>query len=85
VRLGVYVDAFNLYYGGRSCCGRGTGDWRWLDVRRLAEALVPDGWAGARIDRVVYCTARISGADNPSGAANQAVYLNALLASGPPM
>ncbi len=32
--------------------------------------------------RVVYCTARITGAANPSGAADQDVYLKALLASG---
>jgi hypothetical protein len=82
VRLGVYVDAFNLYYGARSRCGRGTPGWRWLDVRGLAEALVPASWPDARIERVVYCTARISGADNPSGAADQAVYLNALIGSG---
>jgi hypothetical protein len=30
----------------------------------------------------VYCTARISGADNPSGAADQDVYLKALAAAG---
>jgi len=31
---------------------------------------------------VVYCTARIYGAANPSGHAEQDVYLKALLASG---
>jgi hypothetical protein len=39
-------------------------------------------WAGATVERVVYCTARIKGASNPSGAADQDVYLKALLASG---
>jgi hypothetical protein len=61
VRTGVYVDGFNLYYGARALCGRGTPGWRWLDLRGLAADLVgrPAGWAGAEVVRVVYCTARI--------------------------
>jgi hypothetical protein len=39
VRIGVYVDGFNLYYGGRGLCGRGTPGWRWLDLRALATSL----------------------------------------------
>ena len=59
--------------------------WRWLDVRSLARALVAEQaglWPGARVERVVYCTARISGAANPSGAADQDVYVKGLLATG---
>lgn len=37
---------------------------------------------GCSIERVVYCTARISGRDNPSGASDQDVYLKALVAAG---
>jgi hypothetical protein len=44
VRVGVYVDGFNLYFGARSVCGRGTRGWRWLDVRALAERLLPVTW-----------------------------------------
>ena len=29
MRIGVYVDGFNLYYGARTLCGRGTPGWRW--------------------------------------------------------
>src|SRR5215471_8409305 len=84
MRIGVYVDGFNLYYGARGLCGRGTPGWRWLDLRSLASDLVGRrmSWAGARVDRVVYCTARIDGAANPSGHADQDIYLKALLASG---
>jgi hypothetical protein len=39
-------------------------------------------WPGAHVDRVVYCTARIDGASNPSGHADQDVYLKALKTSG---
>jgi hypothetical protein len=85
MRVTVLVDAYNLYYAGRKLCGRGVAGWRWLDIRSLAGALVAEQaalWPGATVDRVVYCTARISGAANPSGAADQDVYLKALLTSG---
>jgi hypothetical protein len=52
VRIGVYVDGCNLYYGARGLCGRGTPGWRRLDLRGLAADLVGrrTGWAGA-----LYC------------------------------
>jgi hypothetical protein len=80
----VYVDGFNLYYGMRGLFGRGTPGWRWLDLRGLAADLVGrrSNWAGATVERVVYCTARIDAAANPSGHADQDVYLKALLAAG---
>ena len=34
----MYVDGFNLYYGARGLCGRGTPGW--LDLRALATDLV---------------------------------------------
>lgn len=63
---------------------RGTLGWRWLDLRALATDLAGrrSTWPGAQIDRVVYCTARIDGASNPSGQADQDVYLKALMAPG---
>ncbi len=84
MRVGVYVDGFNLYYGARTLCGRGTPGWRWLDIRALASALVRErrDWNGARLAKVIYCTALIDGAENPSGHADQDVYLKALLAAG---
>lgn len=85
MRVGVYVDGYNLYYGGRKACGRGTAGWRWLGVRALAEALVGERatlWPNAAVTRLAYCTARINGGANPSGAADQDVYLKALLATG---
>jgi uncharacterized LabA/DUF88 family protein len=83
VRIGVYVDGFNLYYGGRGLCGRGTPGWRWLDLRALASALISKrtNWPDARVSRLVYCTARIDGPSNPSGQADQDVYLKALRAA----
>lgn len=83
MRVGVYIDGFNLYYGARGLCGRSTPGWRWLDLRQLAANLVTaqSNWTGAQIDRVVYCTARISGASNPSGSRDQDTYLRALTAA----
>jgi hypothetical protein len=84
MRVGVYIDGFNLYYGARVLCGRGTAGWRWLDVRSLAEDLAQRaaGWEEPSMEKIVYCTARIDGASNPAGHAEQDVYLKALLASG---
>ncbi len=83
MRVGAYVDAYNLYYGGRHRCGRGTPGWRWLDVRALVERLVADqtGWAGAHVATVKYCTARVDAVTNPSAHADQDIYLKALVAT----
>lgn len=80
MKVGVYIDAFNLYYGARSHCGRGTKGWRWLDVRKLVNPFV--GWSGATIDRVVYCTARVDQVDSPNSWVDQDVYISALVANG---
>lgn len=82
MRVGVYIDGFNLYYGARGLCGRGTAGWRWLDLRALATTLADMRWAGSAIESIVYCTARVSGRDNPSGASDQDAYLKALAAVG---
>lgn len=85
MRVGVYVDGYNLYYGGRKHCGRGTAGWRWLDVRALVETLLAEkavDWPSASLERIVYRTARISAAHNASGSQDQDVYLKALLAAG---
>jgi hypothetical protein len=84
VRVGVYVDAYNLYYGARGLCGRSKPGWRWLDVRKLAESVVAQrrSWAGAYVSKVVYCTARIDSVINPDGYRDQDIYLKALVAHG---
>jgi hypothetical protein len=84
MRVGIYIDGFNLYYGARGLCGRGTPGWRWLDLRALGRRLVDQrsGWQGADVARVVYCTARVSGAQNAEGQREQDVYLRALRAAG---
>ena len=76
MRVSVLVDGYNLYYAGRRLCGRGTAGWRWLDIRGLAEGLVAEQavqWPHAAVERVVYCTARVKGAFNLSGAIDQEV------------
>ena len=82
MRIGVYLDGFNLYYGGRSECGAGMAGWRWLDVRSLVTARLPAAWGSAAVDRVVYCTARVSGVDDPTTPLDQDRYLRALELSG---
>ena len=80
MRVGVYVDGYNLYYGGRRLCGRSTPGWRWLDIGALARSLTAErqNWFGAHVYRAVYCTARVDASTSPSAHADQDVYLKAL-------
>lgn len=82
MRVGVYIDGYNLYYGGRAVVGRSQPGWRWLDLRALSRRLVAGrrAWVarGATVDRVVYCTAFIDGSTNPSGRRDQDLYVSAL-------
>ncbi len=79
MRVGIYIDGYNLYYGARGLCGRGTPGWRWLDLRALAARIVGRvGWPGATIHRVVYCTALTDPGSNQSAAMDQEIYLKAL-------
>lgn len=80
MRVGVYIDAFNLYFGGRRLCGGSTGGWRWLDVRALSEDLLSrrQDWPGATLERVVYCTAMIDRRTNLVGHQEQDTYIRAL-------
>jgi len=69
-RTHVYVDGFNLYYGAV----RGT-PYKWLNIRRLSELLLP----GHSIDAVKYFTARVSARkDDPQKPSRQQIYLRAL-------
>jgi hypothetical protein len=62
----VYVDAFNLYYGGL----KGT-PYRWLDLAALCARLLPKD----RINRIRYFTAIVSARpDNPDAPQRQQVY-----------
>ena len=83
MKVGVYVDGYNLYYGGRDECGRSKPGWRWLNIRGLVNDLIAEqpGWSGASIKRIVYCTARTDAATNPSGHRDQDIYLKALKVS----
>lgn len=77
----MYIDGFNLYYGARRICGRGAPGWRWLDLRALSINLLEGPgarWGSPSSVRVVFCTARVSGADNASGQRDQDTYLRAL-------
>ncbi|MFJ3379613.1 NYN domain-containing protein [Curtobacterium sp. NPDC090217] len=79
MRVGVYVDGFNLYYGGLSQLGSTPG-WKWIDLRALASRFA--GWSGSHIDRVVYCTARVNDPADPLQTQRQDFYLKALQLHG---
>jgi hypothetical protein len=58
--VGIYVDGYNLYYGGRGICGRSVAGWRWLDIRAMAVA-VTNAHSGWRSDQ----TAERAGTNSP--------------------
>ena len=83
LRLGVYVDAFNVYYGARSQCGRGAAGWRWLDLFSLSERIASARFARpTRITTLKYCTALREKDGDASSARDQTMYLNALQVDG---
>jgi len=41
MRVGVYIDGFNLSYGGKFLCrAEGVAGWRRLDLRALTTRLI---------------------------------------------
>ncbi len=77
--MGVYVDAFNVYYGARAHCGRGVAGWRWLDLAALATSLInPYIWPDPTLERLVYCTAPRDREGDASSLRDQQTYINAL-------
>lgn len=98
MRVGIYVDGYNAYYGGRSLCGGGTLPWKWFSPRDLAVSVlsgqlafaaanqftaITNTWSNCSISRVVYCTARVKARkDKQSAATDQDKYLQAIQAAG---
>ena len=70
VRVYVYVDGFNLYYGAVK-----RTPYKWLDLVGLARQLVPAGFV---VDKLKYFTARVSGVSNKRAPARQQAFLSAL-------
>lgn len=77
LRVGVYIDGFNLFYGGCKLCPH-DHSWKWLDLRGLLESVISRqaGWHPFVIERIVYCTTQVSG--DPESLARQQRYLLAL-------
>ena len=70
LRTYVYVDGFNLYYGAV----KGTA-FKWLNLRRLCELLLPQ----SDIGKIKYFTARVSARrEDPDKPTRQQIYLRAL-------
>lgn len=66
----VYVDGFNLYYGALK-----KTPHRWLDLPALSRRLMPS----STLDRVVYCTARVTPKPHdPNAGRRQNIYLRVL-------
>ncbi len=70
VRVAVYVDGFNLYFGLREKYGR---KYLWLDLQVLATSLLRPGQT---LEKVCYFTARVR--NDADGEQRQSDYLDAL-------
>lgn len=69
MRVNVYVDGFNLYYGAV----KGT-KYKWLDLGKLSAFLFP----GHTIHRIRYFTALIHTQSDPQAPQRQQAYLRAI-------
>jgi uncharacterized LabA/DUF88 family protein len=80
LRIGIYIDGFNLYYGGNTLVGNSS--WKWLDVRKLVQNHLPsfDPWTSGEIIRVIYSTAEVT--KPPETLQRQQAYIEALRVSG---
>jgi uncharacterized LabA/DUF88 family protein len=73
IRVGAYIDGFNLYYGLRT---KGWRRYYWLNLQRLAENLLKPG---QRLVSTKYFTARVSSTPaDPLKNKRQSTYLDAL-------
>lgn len=70
VRVAVYVDGFNLYFGLKATYGR---KYLWLDLQALAASLLRPGQT---LEQITYFTARVR--NDPEGQRRQSDYLDAL-------
>ena len=70
MKVRVYVDGFNLYYGAL----KARPAARWLDLVALSKLLRPVD----TIDAVRYFTARVKGEQDPTAPGRQKLYLTAL-------
>jgi uncharacterized LabA/DUF88 family protein len=70
VRVGVYIDGFNLYHGLKQKHGR---KYLWLDLQTLAGGLLKPGQI---LTKVVYFTARVR--NDPIGVQRQSDYIDTL-------
>lgn len=85
-KIGIYVDAFNLYYGAKTQMGTSSAGWRWLDFPTLLNKYIDANyWPKPIIVRIVYCTALRTKEGDPTSLADQENYIKALKHSYPNM
>lgn len=70
MKVSVYVDGFNLYYGAVK-----DTPYKWLDFNRMCSLMLPNH----QIVKIKYFTAHVSGRrDDPDKPTRQQIYLRAL-------
>jgi uncharacterized LabA/DUF88 family protein len=70
MRTNIYIDGFNFYYS----CIKNT-PFKWLDFKKLCNYLLPHE---ARINKIKYFTAKVSGLNDLDKPIRQQIFLNAI-------
>ncbi|AKK04681.1 NYN domain [Corynebacterium mustelae] len=96
-RVGVYFDGFNVYYGGRNLFKDSPLQWKWYSPRGLAEYVVDfvrkapfyssaqrigEVWDSIELERIVFCSARISEDRDRQAMLDQLQFFNAIQHGG---
>lgn len=83
MRVGIYVDGYNLYYGMKSQFVGVSQGWKWLDITALVlNKMSFLAQANYEITRKVFCTAERDQHDNQSALRDQRLYVRRLEESG---
>ncbi len=70
MKINIYIDGFNLYYGAIK-----NTPYKWLDLMKMSELLFPND----TINKIKYFSARVSArATDPDQPIRQATYWRAL-------
>ncbi len=79
MRVGIYVDGFNYYYAVFKDPQRPYKSNKWLDIRKLAEAISDEHGQSGTCTIARYCTAIVNDpAYDPTRSDRQRRYLDAL-------
>jgi len=83
MRVGIYVDGYNLYYGMKSQCEGVVRGWKWLNITVMVlNKMSFLDQVNYEITRKVFCTAERDQHDNNSALSDQKLFIRHLDEAG---